>query len=255
VDKKRRAIWNIVFYSFIALFAVLAILLIAILDGCFETAPTYNNGNNTSSGISEDELVENPIDFAHWRSINSDIYAWIRVPNTNIDYPVAQSSTDDIFYLHHDIYGKYKFSGTIYTEMQNSREFTDPNTVLYGHNMTKGYMFHNLYKFQDETFFNNNKYFYIYTPTNVYTYTIYSAYQYDDRHILNSFDFTDKEIFANYIEMTKNPTYMLKNVREDVSVTTDDKIVTLSTCLGNGRLYRYLVQGVLTNVQKTKWTI
>ena len=145
MTKKAKKVWNVLFYSFIAIFIVLAILLIAILDGCFETIPTYNNGSeSTSSSISQEELVDNPIDFAHWRSINSDIYAWIRIPNTNIDYPIAQSSTDDIFYLHHDIYGKYKFSGTIYTEMQNSREFIDPNTVIYGHNMTKGYMFHNL---------------------------------------------------------------------------------------------------------------
>ncbi len=247
----RKKFFNALFIIFIALTAVFALMLFIILDGCGQSSFVSDN-SSYSSDISGEELVDNPIDFEHWQGINEDIYAWIRVPNTNIDYPVAQSDEDDSFYLHHDIYGKYKFSGTIYTEMQNSKDFIDPNTVVYGHNMTKGYMFQNLYKFQDAEFFNNNKYFYIYTPTHVYTYTVYSAYQYDDRHILNSFDFSDKEVFAQYIESTKNPTFMLKNVRSDVEVTVDDKIVTLSTCLGNGKVYRYLVQGVLTNVQKTK---
>ncbi len=59
------------------------------------------------------------------------------------------------------------------------------------------------------------------------------------------------DVFKDYIESTKNPPYMLKNVRQDVNVTIDDKIITLSTCIGNGKTYRYLVQGVLTNVQET----
>lgn len=239
------------FIFFLILSVTFVILLISLLRGCDNSEIEYI-APTVSSSISQEEIVDNPIDFKYYQNINPEIYAWIRIPNTNIDYPVAQSASDDNFYLHHDIYGKYKFSGTIYTEMQNSKDFTDPNTILYGHNMTKGYMFQNLYKFQNGEFFDNNKYFYIYTPDRVYTYTVYSAYQYDDRHILNSFDFSDKKVFKSYIESTKNPSFMLKDVREDIEVTADDKIVTLSTCLGDGKVYRYLVQGVLTNVQKTK---
>ena len=136
--------------------------------------------------------------------------------------------------------------------MQNSKDFSDPNTVIYGHNMSKGYMFENLYKFQDEEFFNTNREFYIYTPENILTYTVYSAYKYDKRHLLTSFDFSDAQVFADYIVHTKNPTSMVKNVRTDVDITTKDKIVTLSTCYGTGNKARYIVQGVLTNVQKTK---
>lgn len=240
---------------FLVIFIAVALIYVYFCDSHWPFGNNLNEYRNMSSTIAsreEEVLPENPIDFESLWEINSEIYAWIRIPNTNIDYPVAQSATDDGFYLHHDIYKKYKFSGTIYTEMKNSKDFTDPNTILYGHNMTKGYMFQNLYKFQDEKFFQNNTEFYIYTPEYILTYTVFSAYQYDDRHILNSFDFSNEEVFAQYLESAKNPTFMLKNVRHDIEVTTKDKIVTLSTCLGDGKKYRYLVQGVLTDVQPTR---
>lgn len=249
----KRKFWNIALIFFLALFTATAILLICIFKDYLFLKKDLDDYKNESSNISSEEILpENPIDFASLQEINSEIYAWIRIPNTNIDYPVAQSATDDGFYLHHDIYGKYVFAGTIYTEMQNRKDFSDPNTILYGHNMSKGYMFQNLYKFQKEDFFESNREFYIYTLGHILTYTVFSAYQYDDRHILNSFDFSNEEVFASYLESAKNPTFMLKNVRHDINVTTKDKIVTLSTCLGDGKKYRYLVQGVLTNDQPTK---
>ena len=95
----------------------------------------------------------NPIDFAELRSINDELYAWIRIPNTNIDYPIAQSATDDLFYLNHDMYKGDRFAGCIYTESGNSKNFTDPNTVVYGHNMRNGSMFQNLHYYEDPEFF------------------------------------------------------------------------------------------------------
>lgn len=245
----KKKFWNISLVVWCCVFVIVALILANLLFGQ-NKAGEYKN--QSSAIASKEPLPKNPIDFTSLQEINSEIYAWIRIPNTNIDYPIAQSATDDGFYLHHDIHGKYVFSGTIYSEMKNSKDFSDPNTVIYGHNMTKGYMFQNLYKFQEEDFFNANTEFYIYTPGRILTYTVFSAYQYDDRHILNSFDFSDEEVIAEYLESAKNPTFMLKNVRKDIEVTTKDKIITLSTCLGNGKKYRYLVQGVLTNDQPTQ---
>ena len=90
------------------------------------------------------------IDFAELSSINPDIYAWIRIPDTQIDYPVLQREEDDTYYLRHNSSGRYAFAGSIYTEEANSRDFKDPMTVLYGHNMRDGSMFQNLHFFEDE---------------------------------------------------------------------------------------------------------
>lgn len=196
------------------------------------------------------EVVENPVDFKTAHEINSDIYSWIYIPNTNVDYPVAQSSDDDdSFYLSHNVYKEYQFSGTIYSEKKNSKDYSDPVTMLYGHNMLNGSMFATLHNFADKDFFDKNEYMYVYTTDRAYTYKIYSAFEYDNRHILNSFDFSDEETFKEFIEMTQNPRSMYSNTRDGVEVTTDDKLLILSTCGNDYRDVRFLVVGVLVNEQ------
>lgn len=185
---------------------------------------------------------------------NSDVYAWIYVPGTNVDYPVLQASRKetDSFYLEHNIDKKYEFAGSIYSEIQNSKKFTDPVTVLYGHNMKNGSMFASLHKFEDGSFFKKHDKIYIYLPNRRLTYEIYSAYIYDDRHILNSFDFSDKKILKNYQKYTLNPDTYIKNIRK-VKLNANSKILTLSTCTnGNNDNTRYIVQGVLVKNEQTK---
>lgn len=211
-------------------------------------APTERFAETTST-LPQDDFV----DFEELMEINPDIYAWIYIPNTNVDYPVAQSErgVDDSFYLTHNVYKNYQFSGTIYTEKQNSRDFSDPVTVLYGHNMLNGSMFASLHNFNDKTFFDNNNTIFVFTKDKVLTYYIYAAYQYDDRHLLNSFDMSDSTSFREYLDSTllERPYYC--NVREDVKLSTDDRIITLSTCMNGGGNVRYLVQGVLVNEQES----
>lgn len=189
--------------------------------------------------------MENPIDFQELENINTDIYAWIRIEDTRIDYPIAQRAGDDSYYLKHDMYQQPRFAGCIYTEEGNSKDFTDPNTVIYGHNMKNGSMFQNLHRFADSEFFEEHPYIYIYTAEHVLAYKVFAAYTYDDRHILNSFDFTDREVFAEYLEDIFDVRAMDKNIREDVEVTPDDRIITLTTCIGGQTKSRYLVQAVL----------
>lgn len=250
MSKKR--FWNILIILFTVFFLITALIIVLLFGkDYFIKDNDENEINNVSSSIASQDLPDNPINFEKLKEINHEIYAWIRVPNTNIDYPIAQSASNDEFYLHHNIYGKYEYAGTIYTEKLNSKNFSDPNTVLYGHNMTKGYMFENLHKFQDEDFFKENTEFFIYTPEKILTYTIISAFQYNIYHIMYSFDFQSEEGFAKYLNAIKSPGYKIKNVKNEIDLTTDDKIVTLSTCLGDGKYYRYLVTGVLTNIQQT----
>ena len=200
-------------------------------------------------------LPDNPIDWEHYTDINPDVYAWIYVPNTGIDLPVLQSQgeEDDNLYLHHDINGNYLFAGEIYSQKKNARDFSDPVTVLYGHNMKReGERFTNLLYFQDEDFFDENEFFYIYTPGHILTYRIVSAHAFDTRHILNTYDFSKEEDFQEYLDTILDPRTMIVNVREGVELTTDDRIVTLSTCTytASGKI-RYLIQGVLTDDQPT----
>lgn len=194
------------------------------------------------------------VSFKELLEINPDIYAWIYIPNTSVDYPIAQSSPDksDDFYLYHNVYGEYQFSGTIYSEKANSRDFSDPVTVLYGHNMLNGSMFSTLHNFSDEDFFKNNNSMFVFTKDKVLTYIIYSAYEYDDRHILNSFNFVEESQFKQYLDSTTSPRSYNCNVRDNIVPNTDDRILTLSTCTNGSSNTRYLVQGVLIDEQPTQ---
>ena len=206
------------------------------------------NPNGDASMPGEDGRYENgysPINLSKLRCINPDVYAWLRVPGTNIDYPVAQSCEDDNYYLHRNIYRRYFFAGMLYTQSGNYKDFLDPITVIYGHNMLNTTMFSTLLYFQKPDFFKKNEYFYIYTIDRVLTYRIVSAYRYDNRHLLNAFDFYDSKVLADYQKSLLNPVSTIRNVRDGVTLDSNSKIVTLSTCMPKDRSHRFLVNGVL----------
>lgn len=209
-----------------------------------------NDENSLPSEIRD--TVNDDINFTELRKINSDIYAWIRIPNTLIDYPVMQNDGDDSFYLSHNIYKQYAFAGSIYTESLNSKDFKDPNTVLYGHNMLNGTMFSTLHYFRDPDFFAQNEYIYVYMPDRTLTYRIFSAYEYDDRHILYSFDFSDEETYREYLDYAQDPVSSMTCNTRYLDVSVEDKIITLSTCMDDIDTSRYLVQGVLVSDEPTK---
>lgn len=192
-----------------------------------------------------------PVDFPGMWEVNEDVYAWITVPGTVIDYPILQHATDNTYYLNYNIDGSYGYPGCIYTENLNSKDFTDNNTVIYGHNMKNGSMFSGLHKFEDASFFEENTKVYIYTPEKEYEYTIFAAYIYDDRHLLYSFDFANEQVYATYLEDIQNMRSMNALLREDITVTAKDKIITLVTCIGNQPDKRLLVQAVLNQDEST----
>lgn len=189
--------------------------------------------------------TETLIDFATLQKTNKDVYAWIEVPGTVISYPILQHPTDNTHYLNYNLDGTYGYPGCIYTENFNNKEFTDPNTVIYGHNMKNGSMFAGLHKFEDSGFFDEHKEVIIYTPEKTLLYTIFAAYTYDDRHIMRSFNFGDPAVYEQYLKDIFARRDMSANIRTDMEVTKEDKIITLATCISKQPDKRLLVQAVL----------
>lgn len=210
-----------------------------MLAGMKETAETETATEEQSEVI--------PVKFEELQAVNPDVYAWITVPGTDIDYPILQHASDNTYYLMHNIDGSYGYPGCIYTENMNSKDFTDNNTVIYGHNMKNGSMFAQLHKFEDPDFFKENREVLIYLPDEVLHYTIFAAHIYDDRHLLYSFDFTDPEVYQKYLDSIFSTRDMSANIDKDITVTTDDQIITLVTCIGSQPSNRLLVQAVLTD--------
>lgn len=193
----------------------------------------------------EAEAEEIPIKFDELWEVNPDVYAWISIPGTDIEYPILQHASDNSYYLNHNIDGSYGYPGCIYTENLNSKDFTDNNTVIYGHNMKNGSMFAGLHKFESKDFFDENREVIIYLPDQVLHYTIFAAHTYDDRHLLYSFDFSDKDIYQSYLDSVFGIRDMNANIDDTMDVTSDDKIITLVTCIGSQPDKRLLVQAVL----------
>ena len=203
-----------------------------------------------------EDLPQNPVDFNSLKVENPDIYAWITIPNTDVNLPILQSTEDDLFYLDHDQDKNPSAAGALFSQSANSTDFSDPVTVVYGHVMAgSNLFFHDLHNFEDADFFAQNKEFTVYTPGHILTYEVVAAYEYDNRHILNSFDFSNATTLQGYFDSVLNPSSLKRNVREGVTLTAGtDKILQLSTCVlsGDSSSVRYIVTGVLRDDQPTR---
>ncbi len=216
-----------------------------------EEIPVATDKEEETQEVTKDALkLDIPVDFAELQKINSDIYAWIEISDTTVDYPIVQSDEDDLYYLDHTIEGAAGYPGSIYTESLNNKDFTDGNTVIYGHNMRDGTMFGSLSSYMDSSYMQQHPYIKIYTPDHIRTYEVFAAVTYDDRHILKSYDFKDEKQYQEYLDSIYDARNMGRYVKENVSVTPKDRIITLSTCVGGGyENQRFLVEAVLIDEQ------
>ena len=186
------------------------------------------------------------VDFAQLETENPDIYAWIQIPDTEIDYPILQSEEDN-YYLMRNADGSVGYPGCIYTNKCNYKDFTDCNTVIYGHNMKNGSMFAGLHDFKEEAFFDENEVLYIQTREALHTYTIYGVVTFDDRYIPDAFSVRSADGLMAFDSSIKSGKWGYSNFREDITLTKEDKVVTLSTCIANEGSKRLLLVGMLTD--------
>lgn len=201
--------------------------------------------DNSASEIT----IENPINFDEFKSKNTDICAWIKIPGIDvIDYPIVQdpNGLNSFFYLWHDCFKNEAKEGSIFIQLYNKNSFDDRNTVIYGNRMNDGTMFSQLNKFLDKTFFANNRTIYIYTPNHIFEYQIISAFIYDDRHILNSIE--TESFFNECLNPSSDENQIINNATLDMQ---NDKIITLSTNTENSA-ERLLVIGKLIGNTKTE---
>ena len=253
MKNKKKNIWKTLYIFLIAacLICIAGMLIYLQKDRAEEAAIEEQQEVLSENYVQEDveqevEKAELPIDFEGLMEVNPEIYAWLRIPDTNIDYPILQHEDEDqSYYLSRDIYREANQAGSIYTEYYNHKDFMDPNTIIYGHNMKNGSMFHNIRYFTDKEYFDEHHELYIYLPEIILKYEIIACYEYDDRHLIGTYDFLDEEVYADYLEDIMNPRSMYTMIREGVELTTEDKLVTLSTCIANKPNNRRLLQAVL----------
>lgn len=204
-----------------------------------------SNIQTTDSDVDSD--TEGSLDFEQLWEINPDIYAYIKIPGTDISYPIAQSKSDNEYYLNHTVEGAYGYPGSIYTENYNTKTFSDTNTVIYGHNMINGTMFSQLFRYSYKTFFEENQYIYITLPEKTLKFHIFAALMFDDRHILASYDLRNSSSLSSFVSDTREANGY-SNYNDAIEIGPNDRIITLSTCMPNNMPEnRWIVEAVLEN--------
>lgn len=198
----------------------------------------------TARGIT---IPEKNIDWDELRKVNADIYAWIYIPGTNVDYPIVRHPDEKSYYLTHNYDHSEGYPGCIYVQNVNSNDWSDPNTVIYGHNMRNGSMFHTLHNFEDAIFFDEHQFTYIYTPEGNKVYEIFASYPFNDDDLIVNYDYSTPELIQTYFDEIWIHRDMTAHYRESVSLHAENKIITMSTCISGQPDKRYLVQAVLLN--------
>ena len=197
------------------------------------------------SGEETSEYVYEDVNFAVYQKINKDIYAWIRIPGTPIDYPILNRKGDNEYYLKRNYYRYADTRGSIFTEDYNNRDFNDPVTLIYGHNMSSGSMFGSIQKtYTKKSFMQSHKELQIILPDKTYTYEIFAAVPYSNIHLMYYYDFTNTYVFTEVMNDILSVRAMTAVVDKTVKVTPDDHIVILSTCLSGNGNQRYLLLAV-----------
>ena len=183
----------------------------------------------------------NDVDFDMLCETNEDIYAWIEIPGTLVDYPVLQHPTDDAYYLNHTVEGVSGLPGSIYTESVHPKDFSAPLTVLYGHNMRNDTMFGSLHDYEEPEKLGESPYVYIYLPGRTLVYQIFAAVQFSDAYLPVYCDYENEEEFSAFVEeLCSSP----GSVNEEVEVPCGSKLIVMSTCIGSAPSNRFLVAAV-----------
>ena len=172
--------------------------------------------------------------FEELQKINPDIIGWIRVNDTNINYPLLQAEDDDT-YMNTDAEGKYSLSGSIFLHCANKPDFSDFNNMIYGHHMEKHKMFGDVGMFTDKTYFEKHPYgnlFFDGKDHGVEFYALIQADSYNERIVSICPD--DPKAKQAYLqEILDNALY-----KRNFEITQNDHLVLLITCtseLTNGR--------------------
>ena len=206
-----------------------------------DSSTVDDNGSEKETGDAGNEYLQ--VDFEGLRKVNPDVIAWIQIPALDISYPVVQGK-DNYYYLHHMFDRQENKNGSDFVDYHNQPDFTDRNTIIYGHNMKNGSMFGTLDCYQDQSLYQEYPCFYIYVPGSVLEYQIISCYAGRNGSIGYTYSFPESEDFQKFVDTVLS----YSDYDTGVIITDSDHIVTLSTCVNTDQNYRYLVHGKL--VQK-----
>ena len=192
--------------------------------------------------VNQDKEQQRPQIFVDFKSLQEtypDVKAWLYCEGTPINYPIAQSA-DNEYYLHRLLDGQYDKSGTLFMDCRNEEDFTDWNTIVYGHNMKNDTMFGVIPDYMDQKFYEKHPIMHLFTETTTYEIRLIGGYVTPaDADIYRiPKDLEEKNRLIDSI--CKESSFLART-----EIKEDEKLITLSTCVYDYESSRYVLVGVL----------
>lgn len=206
---------------------------------------TNNNkiAEQIKSAVIVDDKNENEnkeeytVDFNKLKEQNNETVAWVKVNNTNVEYPVVRAS-DNSFYLNHSFDKSPNLAGWIFADYRNKFDNTDKNIIIYGHNMRDNSMFGSLKNILNSDWYDNeeNTDITLYTENEKSIYKVFSIYKIETEDYYIKTEFSNDNEFEKFIETLKK-----RSIKDfNIDVSKEDSILTLSTCANNNK-YRIVL--------------
>ena len=171
------------------------------------------------------------VDFEALKKQNQDTVAYLKVNGTNIDYVVVKGN-DNSYYLKHNFNKEYNIAGWIFADYHNKYDGTDKNFIIYGHNTKDGSMFGTLKNVLNEEWQKNkeNQQIVLVTERKEYLYQVFSTYSIAPEDYYITTEFNSNDDYSEFLTTIKSRS----NYDYNIDINPNDKILTLSTCMGSG---------------------
>lgn len=219
--------------------------LAELVQGEPDESPVLSDPAAESESESETDGSEIPeVDLDVAREVNSDIAAWLYCPDTVIDYPVCHGD-DNAYYLTHLADGTYNSNGCLFIDCSNAGDFTDDNTIIYGHHMDSGKMFASLIKYADQSYYDAHPIMCLTIGDEQYELEIFSGYVTTVDSGAYVISCGTEHAFAKWLREIVGKSDFTPHA---MTLGMKDRIVTLSTCAYDFQNARYVVHGRLVKM-------
>lgn len=176
------------------------------------------------------------------RAVNPEVVGWIEIPGTAVSYPVLWSG-DNAYYLNHTWTGAPNSGGAIFLEQTNTPDLTDFHTILYGHRMRNGSMFGSLPDYRDASYWQEHPSVYLALDGGVYRYDVFAACEAGVTGLVYRLDLEESGLEEAFLQACMEQSVIDTGIVPEAGA----RILTLSTCTGNGYDTRWVVQCVLAD--------
>lgn len=201
-------------------------------------------GESGAENDDNENMVPVTVDFSALKNTCDDVVAWIYCEGTQVNYPVVQGD-DNSYYLDRMMDGRQNQSGTLFMDCRNQADFSDWNTLVYGHNMHNGSMFAALPKYMEQEFYEEHPVWYLVTEDRNYRIELLGGYETPADSDAYSFPQTKEERDALRRKADTSSTF-----QADVEFQEDDRLITMSTCVYDYEDARYVLVGILREVKE-----